>query len=208
MVFMASLRKGDFLFTLSKEAPETMSELMYTTQKFMNKEDALNAKDDDPPIKKRKETDDRWFEQSKPKVPKFSDAPKKKKHITLVGQFKSFTPLNTLIDQMLMQIQDNPALRWLDRIRSELDGGAKNLYYCFHRDHGHLIDDCLALKEQIEALIHQGKVQCFVGRKKADGCPPRTLQPKNQAENSHRGLIGKIRKIIRGLASGRTPRSS
>lgn len=59
MVFMASLRKGDFLFTLSKEAPETMSELMYTTQKFMNKEDALNAKDDDPPIKKRKETDDR-----------------------------------------------------------------------------------------------------------------------------------------------------
>ena len=56
--FMAGLQKGDFLFTLSKEPLESMSELMYETQKLMNGEDALNARDS-PPSKKTKEIDDR-----------------------------------------------------------------------------------------------------------------------------------------------------
>ncbi len=56
--FMVGLQKGDFLFMLSKEPLESMSELMYETQKLMNGEDALNARDS-PPGKKTKETDDR-----------------------------------------------------------------------------------------------------------------------------------------------------
>uniref|UniRef100_A0A2N9HF18 Uncharacterized protein n=1 Tax=Fagus sylvatica TaxID=28930 RepID=A0A2N9HF18_FAGSY len=42
------LQKGDFLFMLSKEPLESMSELMYETQKLMNGEDALNARDSPP----------------------------------------------------------------------------------------------------------------------------------------------------------------
>ena len=39
--FMARLRKGDFLYDLCKDPPETLSELMYEAQKHMNAEDAL-----------------------------------------------------------------------------------------------------------------------------------------------------------------------
>ena len=77
----------------------------------MNGEEAIDAKYEDPTIKKRKETDDCQFEQSKPN----------KKPVTPVGRFKSFTPLNTPINQVLMQIQDNLALRWPNRIRSDPD---------------------------------------------------------------------------------------
>ena len=41
---------------------------------------------------------------------------------------------------------------------------SKDLYCRFHRDHGHTTEDCYALKEQIEALIRQGKLRKFVRR--------------------------------------------
>ena len=56
--FIARLRKGDFLYNLCKDPPETMSELMYEATKHMNAEDSLEAMDDPPP-KRRKDTEDR-----------------------------------------------------------------------------------------------------------------------------------------------------
>ena len=55
--FMEGLRKGDFLYNLCKDLPETLSELMYEAQKHMNVEDALEALDDPVP-KRRKEVED------------------------------------------------------------------------------------------------------------------------------------------------------
>jgi hypothetical protein len=75
--FMAGLRKGDFLYDLYKDPPETMSELMYEATKHMNAEDALEAMDDPPP-KRRKDTEDRKPEPSKQKVPKFTETPERK----------------------------------------------------------------------------------------------------------------------------------
>ena len=51
-----------------------MSELMYKTTKHMNAEDALEAMDD-PPLKRRKETENRKPEPAKQKVPKFTETP-------------------------------------------------------------------------------------------------------------------------------------
>uniref|UniRef100_A0A2N9F1K7 Uncharacterized protein n=1 Tax=Fagus sylvatica TaxID=28930 RepID=A0A2N9F1K7_FAGSY len=76
--FMAGLRKGDFLYELCKDPPETMSELMYEATKHMNAEDALEAMEDPPP-KRRKETEDRKPEPAKQKVPKFTETPERKR---------------------------------------------------------------------------------------------------------------------------------
>jgi hypothetical protein len=76
--FMAGLRKGDFLYDLCKDPPETMSELMYEATKHMNAEDALEAMDDPPP-KRRKDTEDRKPEPAKQKVPKFTETPERKR---------------------------------------------------------------------------------------------------------------------------------
>uniref|UniRef100_A0A2N9GGQ7 Reverse transcriptase/retrotransposon-derived protein RNase H-like domain-containing protein n=1 Tax=Fagus sylvatica TaxID=28930 RepID=A0A2N9GGQ7_FAGSY len=109
--FMAGLRKGDFLYDLCKDPSETLSELMYEAQKHMNTEDTIESRDDPPP-KRRKDVDNCKQEPAKQKVPKFSETPVRKKTITPAGKFSSFTPLNTPIDQLLMQIQDDPSLRW------------------------------------------------------------------------------------------------
>uniref|UniRef100_A0A2N9G960 Reverse transcriptase domain-containing protein n=1 Tax=Fagus sylvatica TaxID=28930 RepID=A0A2N9G960_FAGSY len=109
--FMAGLRKGDFLYELCKDPPETMSKLMYEATKHMNAEDALEAMDDPPP-KRRKETEDRKPEPAKQKVPKFTETPERKRTTAPPVKFNSFTPLNTPIDKLLLQIQDDPSLRW------------------------------------------------------------------------------------------------
>uniref|UniRef100_A0A2N9HF13 Integrase catalytic domain-containing protein n=1 Tax=Fagus sylvatica TaxID=28930 RepID=A0A2N9HF13_FAGSY len=147
--FMAGLRKGDFLYELCKDPPETMSELMYEATKHMNAEDALEAMEDPPP-KRRKEAEDRKPEPAKQKVPKFTETPERKRTTAPPVKFSSFTPLNTPIDKLLMQIQDDPSLRWPGKIRSDPNSRPKNLYCRFHRDHGHLTEECVALKEQID----------------------------------------------------------
>lgn len=55
-----------------------------------------------------------------------------------------------------------PSLQWPRPIYALVEVKAKHKYCRFHQDHGHCIDECTHLKDQIETLIHQGKLQKFV----------------------------------------------
>ncbi|XP_022850727.1 uncharacterized protein LOC111372583 [Olea europaea var. sylvestris] len=68
---------------------------------------------------------------------------------------KTFTPLNTSRSNILMEIKDLKELKWPPRMRS-LPESRDRIKYCdFHGDHGHTTEGCLALKQQIEALIRR-----------------------------------------------------
>ena len=51
--FTNGLRKGKFLFSLYKNDPKTMSEVLYRAIKYMNAEDALLAREDKPRKRER-----------------------------------------------------------------------------------------------------------------------------------------------------------
>ena len=51
--FTNGLRKGKFLFSLYKNDPKTMSEVLYRATKYMNAEDALSAREDKPRKRER-----------------------------------------------------------------------------------------------------------------------------------------------------------
>uniref|UniRef100_A0A2N9FUY8 Uncharacterized protein n=1 Tax=Fagus sylvatica TaxID=28930 RepID=A0A2N9FUY8_FAGSY len=213
--FNAGLLKGDFLFQLCKDPPKSMSELMYEAQKFINAEDAFEARDEFL-SRKRKEPEDRRFDSSRNKSSK-QDYPKaERKNISSSNRREerpsSFTPLNMSIDQVLLQIQDNPDIKWPGKLRSDPTKRSKDLYCRFHRDHGHTTEDCFALKQQIEALIRQGKLGKFVRQDKPEvrpeSRPPRHEENKNRQEDRPRDIIGEIRTIVGGLASGGASRSS
>uniref|UniRef100_A0A2N9EWG4 Uncharacterized protein n=1 Tax=Fagus sylvatica TaxID=28930 RepID=A0A2N9EWG4_FAGSY len=89
--FNAGLLKGDFLFQLCKDPPKSMSELMYEAQKFINAEDAFQARDEFL-SRKRKEPEDRRFDSSRNKSSR-QDYPKaERKNISSTSQ-KSVTNL-------------------------------------------------------------------------------------------------------------------
>ena len=53
--FMNGLKKGKFLFSLYKNDPKTMSEVLYRATKYMNAEDALLAREKRPKNRERQE---------------------------------------------------------------------------------------------------------------------------------------------------------
>ena len=53
--FTNGLKKGKFLFSLYKNDPKTMSEVLYRATKYMNTEDALLAREERPKKRERQE---------------------------------------------------------------------------------------------------------------------------------------------------------
>ena len=53
VAFMNGLKMGKFLFSLYKNNPKTMSEVLYRATKYMNAEDALLAREERPKKRER-----------------------------------------------------------------------------------------------------------------------------------------------------------
>ena len=63
------------------------------------------------------------------------------------GRSQNYMPLNAPLNQVLMQIKDDPSLKWPEKMKGDPNKRNKNKYYCFHRDHGHKTDECYDLKQ-------------------------------------------------------------
>ena len=153
--FTNGLRKGKFLFSLYKNDPETMSDVLYRTIKYMNAEDALLARKEKP--RKRERQEDTQQDRGR-KIARTGDWRDEKRSKPPGGRFTSFTPLNAPIDQVLMQIKDEWTLTFPGKLKSDPSKRSRDKYCRFHCDHGHDTADCYDLKQQIEALIRQGKL--------------------------------------------------
>ena len=136
-----------FTHKLYKQEPQTMAELAYSAQNFMNANDAIIAK-------KRKRAE--WMEANLLGHPKQGPRPKKawtgekkdwdNKKASSLARNQQYTPLNILLEQVLMQIKDYPSLMWPEKMKGDPYKHNRNKYYRFHRDHEHDTDECFDLK--------------------------------------------------------------
>ena len=157
--FTNRLRKGKFLLSLYKNDPKTMSEMLYRANKYMNAEDALLAQEEKP--KKRERQEDTRQDQGRNKA-RTKDRRDERRPKPPGGRFMSSTPLTAPIDQVLMQIKDEEALTYPEKLKGDPNRRSRDKYCCFHRNHGYDTADCNDLKQKIKALIKQGKLQKFV----------------------------------------------
>ena len=145
-----------------------MSDVLYKAIKYMNAEDALLAREEK--LWKRERQEDTRKDRRR-KIARTEDQRDERRSKPPRGRFTSFTPLNAPIDQVLMQIKDEGALTFPGKLKSDPSKRSRDKYYRFHRDHGHDTADCYDLKQQIEALIKQGKLQKFVNKERTDTHP-------------------------------------
>jgi len=104
------------LFSLYKNDPKTMSEVLYRATKYMNAEDALLSREDRP--KKRDRQEDSRQDQGRKKG-RMGDRREDRRPKPMGGRFASFTPLNAPIDQVLMQIKDEGSLTFPGKLKSD-----------------------------------------------------------------------------------------
>ena len=109
--------------------------------------------------------------------------------------------MNAPLDQVLMQIKDDPSLKWPKKMKGDPNKRNKNKYCRFHRDHEHDSDECYDLKQQIENLIRQGKLRHLVGR------DHKYEKLKGNVEKSSQPLLREIRVIIGGTSTGQSSNS-
>ena len=183
-----------FIHKLYDQETQTMAKLIHSAQSFMNAEDVIIAK-------KRKRI--KQMEVELPRHPKQGPRPKK----TRTGEKKDrdngkagsssrqnlhYTPLNVPLDQVLMQIKDDPSLKWPEKMKGDPSKRNKNKYCHFHRDYGHGMDECYDLKQQIKNLIRQGKLRNFLGRDHKDE------KLKGKVEVPSQPPLGEIKVIVEG----------
>jgi ribonuclease HI len=210
--FISGLQAGDFLFSVYKDPPSTMTEMMYEAQRHMNGEEALLARDQTVGKKRKWEHPDRPAEphDTRPKAQRNRN----RKHEDRNGRgfnerFNHFTPLNAPVDHIFMQIRNDPALKWPGKLLTDPDKRPRDKYCRFHRDHGHNTEDCYDLKRQIEELIKQGKLQRFVEKGQREGRPQGPRQQRPPVEVLPRPPpLGEIHVITGGVAAGGTSHSS
>ena len=105
------------------------------------------------------------------------------------------------LEQVLMQIKDNPSLKWSEKMKGDPNKCNRNKYCRFHRDHGHDTDECFDLKQQVENLIRQGKLKSFLGQDHKDE------KLKGKVEESSRPPLREIIVIIGGSSTGQSSKS-
>ena len=145
-------------------------------------------------LKKRQRQDHHCLDRGR-KLSQMSDWRDKRRSKPPLGRTKNFTLLNTSLDQVLMQIRDDVALTWSNKLQGNPSKRTQNKYYHFHRDHGHDTSECYDPKQQIEALIKQGKLQQFV---RGDENLSRDLEPNQWAEEIPKAPFSEIRVIMGG----------
>ncbi|XP_059670723.1 uncharacterized protein LOC132316234 [Cornus florida] len=203
--FMGGLQTSKFLFSLSKEAPTSMTELMVRVWKHMNAEDAMNArknKDGEDKRSEKKRPAPNTREEKESKYKKFSNnqADRSFRRPASPGRYNNYTPLNTSVQQVFLQIQDDASLKWPPKLKADPTKRSRDKYCRFHRDHGHNTADCFDLKNQIENLVRKGHLRKFTTRNGKGGSNP-AREGRDDRPPQHQPM-GEIKVISGGFAGG------
>ena len=202
--FKVGLRSRDLVASLAKNPPKTMAEMLLKAQKYMNAEDAVAVIKDVEKLGDKGRKDGERKGQKKER-PDRQTSNRNRMRDNKGTRTVKFTPLVMPIDIILMQIKHEHYLKWPRSLHSSPNVRDKNKYCRFHKDHGHYMEDCRDLNEQIEELIQRGKLQKYV--KKGEYSKFKGSN-KNQHESSSRSddrplqpsqdVIGEIKTIARG----------
>ncbi|XP_058078992.1 uncharacterized protein LOC131227260 [Magnolia sinica] len=109
-----SLREGKFTFSIGKNPPKTLAELVTRDQKYTNAEEFSNSRKNvqasEPPTKGNRQRN----EEPQSSTKKSDDCAHRDRRPSRKpeGRFRSYTPLNTSTEQKLLDIRGQKLLNW------------------------------------------------------------------------------------------------
>jgi len=154
---------GDFLNSLIKKEPKTMTELTARAGKYITLEEFVQIRRTSDQGNRRREDEESDDWKRKKARADNSGRPHANSKSLLVEKFRdhsNFTPLNAPPERILVLAREK--FRAPEPLKTEPGKRNRSKYCEFHKDHGHSTSECFHLKRQIEALIQQGELKEFV----------------------------------------------
>lgn len=173
---------------LARKTPATLQDFMDKAEEFINQEEAFKgdkeSRDEQTKEPKGGRRDLRIREEGDEKSKEAKQVEKRK---LLTEQEFNFTPLNTNIAEILLHIQDDPAIKWPQRMRAPVERRNMNKYCDFQQDHGHDTNNCVLLRLEIERHIKNRKLAKFAAEHRRQQGPPHALKHDDRpSEHSNR----------------------
>ncbi|GAV79058.1 hypothetical protein CFOL_v3_22523 [Cephalotus follicularis] len=181
---MAALNNGlrsnsSFTFSLLKKPAKDMADLLRRAERYVNTEEEMVARKQKTPWsghqeekgghsrnapemrEKRKEKPDLSKEGLRHKLSRREGSSRGGAPIPSYNHFALLLDTRTRI---LAVEQDKVPIQWPEKMRSPAEKRNTEKYCCYHRDHGHDIEECRQLKNQIENQIRKGHLRKYVHR--------------------------------------------
>ena len=64
-----------------------------------------------------------------------------------------------LVQQVLEKVKNEPFFRWPGKMDGDPSKRNQSMYYHYHQDHGHVIEDCRNLWNHLDQLVREGKLR-------------------------------------------------
>ncbi|XP_057953323.1 uncharacterized protein LOC131147775 [Malania oleifera] len=183
-----TLQPGSFLYSLGKKPPVDMGELMARAQNYINLEEMIDTRRNRIELKRKsnsRETGESSRSMKRQETSMLLTSPKVRGQSS---KFPTYTPLNVSRSEVLMQIWKKDYVSWPEPMRTLLHKRNMSKFCQFHRDHEHNTEECIQLKNEIEALIKMGYLSRFIKKEDPQREPHEQRRP-NANEKEER-VIG------------------
>ena len=64
--------------------------------------------------------------------------------------------------QILEKIKNEPYFKWPNKMGEDSSKRNQSLYYHYHQDRGHIMEDCRTLHDHLNQLVKAGKLNQFL----------------------------------------------
>ncbi|XP_059451047.1 uncharacterized protein LOC132181835 [Corylus avellana] len=140
-----------------------LNALMHGAEEYINQEETVGAliKSQEKatrqdggaakvaPVSSRKKQEKNPKQQEKKTLKPKNDSQRK---------LSKFTPLNTSMTEVLMEIKRDPTFRWPTKLKDPLSKRDHTKFCQYHNEVGHLTEECVSLDQEIEAFIKNGRL--------------------------------------------------
>ena len=103
------------------------------------------------------------------------------------------------VHKILERIKNEPYFWWPSKMGGDPIRRNQNLYYTYHRDKGHTIEQCRIFKDHLEQLVKLGHLKEFVVEP-GSGVTGQTLRPRGNTLPPPLGVI----EVIHAASMGTT----
>ena len=208
-VVMIALQQGTtdvyFKMSLAKQAPQDMNQLQKRADKYIKAEESMKKSHPQPDNDKKRKSSNYNARDKFQRVENFEESTPRK----LGTKFAKYARLKAPRSQILMDIEKDKDLKWPRPLKSDPEKRNQNLFCRYHKEVGHNTDDCIQLKNEIEYLIRQGKLNKYTkdgNNDKWDNRDNQNNRDNNDKRPQPRGLVVNI--ILEGpTAAGTTSNS-